>query len=164
MIADTGRFKRATPGAFLAAAEILEAGGFAYEEAQEALSVPADISQRIAVLKAASRAEVVRQGDWLVACTTVNSFEGSAANALVDLGADVAFVAGRHGATRSASAPAAAARQPRRGCNLAKLLGEVGKAYGGDGGGHRSAAALEAAGEAVRYPGCMPKKMAESLP
>ena len=165
MIADTGRFKRATPATFLAAAELLEAGGFAYEEAQEALFVPANISQRIAVLKAASRAEVMRQGDWLVACTTVNSFEGSAAMALVDLGADVAFVAGRHGKGDTVRVSARCSREAaRRGLNLAKLLAEVGKAHGGDGGGHRSAAALEAAGEPSAILDACRKKAAESLP
>ncbi|MCX6678418.1 MAG: DHH family phosphoesterase [Methanothrix sp.] len=146
MIADTGRFKRATPCTFQAAAEILEAGGFAYEEAQEALSLPTNISQRIAVLKAASRAEVMRQGDWLVACTSVNSFEGSAAMALVDLGADVAFVAGRHGDLVRISARCSR-EAAQRGLNLAQILGEVGRAHGGDGGGHSSAAALEAPGK-----------------
>ena len=163
MVADTGRFKRATPDTFLTAAEILKDGGFAYEEALEALSVPADISQRIAVLKAASRAEIVRQGDWLVACTTVNSFEGSAAMALVDLGADVAFVAGRHG--RLVRISARSSREAaRRGLNLAGLLGEVGKSYGGDGGGHRSAAALEAVGDPSAILEACRKKVADSLP
>ena len=165
MIADTGRFKRATPYVFLAAAELLEAGGFAYEEALEALSVPSDISQRIAVLKAASRAKFVRQGDWLVACTAVNSFEGSAAMALVDLGADVVFVAGRHGKGDTVRISARCSREAaRRGLNLAKLLGEVGKAHGGDGGGHRSAAALEAFGERSSMLDACRKKTAESLP
>jgi len=165
MISDTGRFKRATPGAFLAAAELLEEGGFAYEEALEALSVPSDISQRIAVLKAASRAKVTRQGDWLVACTTVNSFEGSAAMALVDLGADVAFVAGRHGKGDTVRISARSSREAaaRRGLNLAKILGEVGKAYGGDGGGHKSAAALEAVGDPSTILDACRKKVAESL-
>ncbi|MEI8003074.1 MAG: DHH family phosphoesterase, partial [Methanothrix sp.] len=131
MISDTGRFKRATPETFMAASEILEVGGFAYEDALEALSVPADISQRIAVLKAASRAEVMRQGDWLIACTAVNSFEGFAAMALVDLGADVAFVAGRHGKGGTVRISARCSREAARmGLNLAKLLGEVGKAHG----------------------------------
>jgi len=163
MIADTGRFKRASPGTFQAAAEILDAGGFAYEEAQEALSVPPDISQRIAVLKAASRTEVVRRGDWLVACTTVNSFEGAAAMALVDLGADVAFVAGQHGGQVRISARCSR-EAARKGINLAKLLGEVGRAHGGDGGGHRSAAALEALGEPSAILDACQKKMIESLP
>ncbi len=163
MIADTGRFKRATPGTFLAAAEILDIGGFVYEEAQEALSVPADLSQRIALLKAASRTEVTRQSNWLVACTEVNSFEGSAAMALVDLGADVAFVAGRHGNLIRISARCSH-EATRRGINLAKLLGEVGRGHGGDGGGHRSAAALEAIGEPSAILDACQKKLLEILP
>ena len=165
MISDTGRFKRATPAAFLAAAELLDAGGFAYDEALATLSVPADLSQRIAVLKAASRAEVMRQGDWLVACTVVNSFEGSAAMALVDLGADVAFVAGRHGKGDTVRISARCSREAARmGLNLAQLLGEVGEAHGGDGGGHRSAAALEASGHPSAILDACRKKVAESLP
>ena len=165
MISDTGRFKRATPETFMAASEILEVGDFAYEDALEALSVPADISQRIAVLKAASRAEVMRQGDWLIACTAVNSFEGFAAMALVDLGADVAFVAGRHGKGGTVRISARCSREAARmGLNLAKLLGEVGKAHGGDGGGHRSAAALEASGKRSVILDACRKKIAESLP
>ncbi|MBN1234519.1 MAG: DHH family phosphoesterase [Methanotrichaceae archaeon] len=165
MISDTGRFKRATPDTFRAAAELLQEGGFAYEEVQEALSVPASISQRIAVLKAASRARIVRQGDWLVACTTVNSFEGSAAMALVDLGADVAFVAGRHGKRGRVRISARSSREAaRKGLNLAELLGEVGKAHGGDGGGHKSAAALEAEGDPSTILNECRKKAIESLP
>lgn len=165
LIADTGRFKRASPDTFQTAAEILKAGEFDYEKAQEALSVPADLSQRIALLKAASRAEVTRKGDWLIACTVVNSFEGSAAMALVDLGADVAFVAGRHGKGDTIRISARSSRgAARRGINLAKILGEVGKAYAGDGGGHRSAAALEATGDPSAILDACRKRLLESLP
>ncbi len=146
MISDTGRFKRAAPETFRAAAELLEMGEFDYEEALQALSVPPDLSQRIAVLKAASRAEIERQGDWLVASTQINSFEGSAAMALVDLGADVAFAAGRHGDRVRVSARSSRAAV-KMGLDLNELLGEVGRAHGGDGGGHKAAAALEARGE-----------------
>lgn len=165
MISDTGRFRRATSDAFLAAAELLEEGGFEYEEALEALSVPADISQRIAVLIAASRTEVARQGDWLIACTTVNSFEGSSAMALVDLGADVAFVAGRHGKGGTVRISARCSwKAARMGLNLAELMGDVGKAHGGEGGGHSSAAALQATGKRSTILDACRKRAAESLP
>jgi nanoRNase/pAp phosphatase (c-di-AMP/oligoRNAs hydrolase) len=83
--------------------------------------------------------------------------------ALVDLGADVAFVAGRHG--RLVRISARTSREAaRRGLNLAELLGEVGKSYGGDGGGHRSAAALEAAGDPSAILEACRKKVADSLP
>jgi bifunctional oligoribonuclease and PAP phosphatase NrnA len=148
MISDSGRFKRARSQTFAAASELLAEGGFDYEEALEALSVPTGISQRIAVLKAASRAKIERQGDWLVASTSVNSFEGSAAMALVDIGADVAFVAGRHGgADRVRISGRSSRRAASAGLSLAEVFGEVGREFGGEGGGHRSAAALEAAGD-----------------
>ena len=164
IVSDTGRFKRATPETFAVASEILVEGGFSYEEALEALSVPTSVSQRIAVLKAASRAEIIRQGDWLIASSVVNSFEGSAAMSLVDLGADVAFVAGRHGKGERIRISARSSRAAaRKGLNLAKLLGEVGQAFNGDGGGHMSASALEAIGDPSVILDVCRKKAAESL-
>jgi nanoRNase/pAp phosphatase (c-di-AMP/oligoRNAs hydrolase) len=162
MISDTGRFKRATPESFRMAAELLEAGRFDYDEALQALSVPQDISQRIAVLKATSRSRIERQGEWLVASTEINSFEGSAAMALVDLGADVAFAAGRHGDRVRISARSSRAAV-RMGLNLNELLGEVGRAHNGDGGGHKAAAALEARGEPQALLLECRKKVAERL-
>lgn len=164
IVSDTGRFKRATPETFAVASETLVEGGFSYEEALEALSVPTSVSQRIAVLKAASRAEIIRQGDWLIASSVVNSFEGSAAMSLVDLGADVAFVAGRHGKGERIRISARSSRAAaRKGLNLAKLLGEVGQAFNGDGGGHMSASALEAIGDPSVILDVCRKKAAESL-
>jgi len=146
MISDTGRFRRATPEAFHVAAELLEVGGFDYEEALSAISVPTDISRRIAILKAATRAKVMRVGDYLIATTDINSFEGSAAMALVDLGADVAFAAGKHG--RICRVSARAGREAARaGLDLAEISGRIAKRFGGEGGGHKAAAAFEAGGE-----------------
>ncbi len=162
LISDTGRFRRASQEAFQMAAELLESGGFDYEDALQALSVPEDISQRIAILKAARRAKVERYGDWLVATSEINSFEGSAAMALVDLGADVAFVAGKHidQCRISARANREAAR---KGLNLAEILREIARAHGGEGGGHRAAAALEARGEPISLLEDCRKKVAERL-
>jgi len=162
LISDTGRFRRASPEAFQTTAELLEAGGFDYEDALQTLSVPEDISQRIAVLKAATRAKVDRQGDWLIATTEINSFEGSAAMALVDLGADVAFAAGKHIDICRVSARAGR-KAARKGLNLAEILREIAGAHGGEGGGHRAAAALEARGEPGSLLEECRKKVAESL-
>ena len=163
MISDTGRFKRATSKAFQAASELLDDGGFDYEEALQILSVPADISRKIAVLKAASRAKIDRQKDWLIATTKINSFEGSAAMALVDLGADVAFVAGKHGDLSRISARAGR-EAISKGLNLAEILCEVAQAHNGEGGGHRAAAALEARGEPCALLEECKKRAAKSLP
>jgi nanoRNase/pAp phosphatase (c-di-AMP/oligoRNAs hydrolase) len=146
LISDTGRFRRASPESFGAAADILQMGGIEYEVAQSVLFAPTELSQRIAVLKAASRAEVERIGDWIIATTEINSFEGSSAMSLVDLGADMALAAGRHGHLTRVSGRASR-DAISAGLNLARLLREVAKAHGGEGGGHKAAAALEAEGE-----------------
>lgn len=165
MISDTGRFKRATSETFAVASDLLAEASFSYEEALEVLSAPTSISQRIAVLKAASRAEIIRQSNWLMAISVVNSFEGFAAMSLVDLGADVAFVAGRHGKGERVRISARASRSAARmGLNLAKIMNEVGQAFCGEGGGHMSAAALEANGDPLVILDACRKKAAECLP
>lgn len=162
MISDTGRFKRASPETFAAASELLAEGGFDYEEALGALAVPVSLSQRIAVLKAASRCQVEHQGRWLIAWTSVNSFEGSASMALVELGADVALVAGRHG-SRVRISGRSGREANRSGLNLAEILGRTAKEFGGEGGGHRSAAAMEATGEAAAILAACRRRVAASL-
>ncbi len=163
IISDTGRFKRATTESFMAASELLIEGGFDYDEALQVLSLPQDISQRIAVLKAASRAKIERQGEWLIVTSRINSFEGSAAAALVDQGADVAFVAGRHGDRVRISARSSR-KAANAGLKLNEILGDIGRTHGGDGGGHQSAASLDASGD----PGALlqecREKVAERLP
>jgi RecJ-like exonuclease len=83
--------------------------------------------------------------------------------ALVDYGADVAFVAGRH-ADRVRISARCSREAARRGLNLAGISGEVGRAYGGDGGGHKAAAALEARGDVSAILDACRKKAMESLP
>jgi phosphoesterase RecJ-like protein len=142
IIADTGRFRRGAVESFRAVAKILETAEISYEEAQAVLSSPTELSQRIAVLKAASRAHIEYSDPWIVVTTEVNAFEGPSAMALVEIGADVAFVSGRHNnATRIS---ARASREAiRTGLNLADLLNEVATSMGGEGGGHKGAAAME---------------------
>ena len=165
MIADTGRFKRATPGAFLAAAEILDAGGFAYEEALEALSVPARYLAKNC--RPQSRLSGRGRAPGRLACRLHNcqllrglrSHGPGGFRRRRGLRGRTA----RKGDTVRISARCSR-EAARRGLNLAKLLGEVGKAYGGDGGGHRSAAALEAVGDPSAILDACRKKVAESLP
>ncbi|MCJ7444640.1 MAG: DHH family phosphoesterase [Methanotrichaceae archaeon] len=162
IISDTGRFRRASPEALRTAAEILEASDLIYEDALRVLSAPMDVSHRIAVLKAASRSDIERFGNWLVATTEINAFEGSSAMALVDLGADVAFAASAHNGLCRVSGRASW-EAVRNGLNLADVMREVAKAFGGWGGGHRGAAALEANGRPSVFLEECRRKAAESL-
>lgn len=163
IISDTGRFRRGLPEAFRATADLLEAGGLNYDEALMVLSgTPSDVSQRIAALKAASRSEIERAGDWIVATTEINSFEGSSAMSLVDIGADVAFAAGRHGNLARVSGRARR-EAVRAGLDLSEMMRSVANSHCGEGGGHRGAAALEAPAEPRVLLDDLKKKVFEKL-
>jgi nanoRNase/pAp phosphatase (c-di-AMP/oligoRNAs hydrolase) len=139
MVTDTGHFRYATPGAFEAAARILRQGGISFSTVLDFLThVPTDISCRIAMLKAASRMTLVRDGDHLIVTTKVSSFGAQSAASLVSLGADVAF------AGSELDREARISGRVKRGVDLdlAVLLNEVGQKFGGSGGGHAAAAGL----------------------
>jgi nanoRNase/pAp phosphatase (c-di-AMP/oligoRNAs hydrolase) len=93
----------------------------------------------------------------------INSFEGFAANALMDLGADVAFAAGLHGDLVRISARSSRDAS-QNGLDLAAVLREIAKAHGGEGGGHRTAAALETKGDPCALLEECKKRAFESLP
>lgn len=143
IISDTGRFRHARPGSFRAVAELLDSCDLDYVEALAVLTrSPVEQSQRIAALKAASRAKIEWNDEWIVVSTEVSAFEGSAAMALVELGADVAFAAGMHGEVCRASGRARHSATSA-GLDLAELMRCAARERGGDGGGHQGAAALE---------------------
>jgi len=162
IIADTGRFRRSSAESFQAASEILKAADISYEEAQAVLFSPTELSQRIAVLKAASRAQIEHFDSWIIVTTEINAFEGPSAMALVEMGADVAFAAGRHHDAVRISGRASR-EAIRAGLDLADLLGEVAASGGGEGGGHKGAAALEVRGESAALLEACRKKAAERL-
>ncbi len=148
IITDTGRFKHAQASSFRTVAEILERSEIEYAEALDVLSrVPKETSRRIAALRAASRAEIEWTDDWVVVSSEVGAFEGSSAMILVEIGADVGLVGGMHG-DRCRISGRARRDAVLAGLDLASIMGEVGRAHQGDGGGHRGAAALEASGPA----------------
>lgn len=155
IISDTGRFRHARPGSFRAVADLLLSCDLDYAEALAILTrTPIEPSQRIAALKAASRAEIEWNDEWIVVSTEVSAFEGSAAMALVELGADVAFAGGMHGEVCRVSGRARFSAT-RVGLDLAELMRCAARERGGDGGGHEGAAALEVS--------CSPGVMLEDL-
>lgn len=150
IVSDTGRFRHASAETFRYVYEILEAGDVDYGEVMEVLSrAPLDLSQRVAVLKAATRARISWRGEWIIACTEVSAFEGASAMALLDLGADVAFAASSHGGVCRVSGRASF-RALQAGIDLAELMKTIARTHGGSGGGHRGAAAMEACHPAGR--------------
>ncbi|MEM1619832.1 MAG: DHH family phosphoesterase [Fervidicoccaceae archaeon] len=89
IIADTGRYSRASPLTFLASYELYESCGQPISELAVARS---ELSERVAKLKALQRAVVRREGDLIVVATHVGSYEGQTASSIIGLGADVALV------------------------------------------------------------------------
>jgi len=147
IITDTGHFKHATPDAMRITASLLEEAGVQYGEVLDLLaSTPHDVSMRIAMMKTAMRARIVRVGgNWIIATSHVSSFNGAAAATLVNIGADVAFVASAVGDNVRISSRARRAAI-EKGVTLGRMLDEMGKTHGGTGGGHDGAAGLEAKG------------------
>ncbi|MCD1294526.1 exopolyphosphatase [Methanocella sp. CWC-04] len=144
VVTDTGHFRYAQPDVFDMVGEMLRSGGINYADISEFLSqVPVDLSCRIAMLKAASRLNLTRSGDFLIADTKVSSFGAQSATSLISLGADVVFVGSEKEGEKRISG------RVRRGIDLdlSALLAEVGTKFGGSGGGHAAAAGVVIKGD-----------------
>ncbi|MFH1285716.1 MAG: DHH family phosphoesterase [Candidatus Micrarchaeota archaeon] len=137
IITDSAQFQNASARTFRNFSKLLALTNLEYKELLELLDIPQDISMRLAVLKSAQRAQITREGDFLIASSLVGSFEPASASALVSLGADVAFV-GSSGTETKISARMHSSRS--RILNLAELMIPIGKLLGGSGGGHACAA------------------------
>lgn len=145
IVTDTGHFKHASADTFKTVAKIIEAsGGVEYGEVLDLMAAtPQDISMRIAILKAASRVELDRVGDMIIASSHVSSFGGSASSMLINIGgADVAFVGTTKG--ESVRVSARAKRDAvNAGVNLGQLMEDISNEYNGTGGGHSGAAGID---------------------
>ena len=150
IITDTGNFKYASPNSLRTLAEIIETSGVQYGEVVDILaSTPQDISMRIAILKAAMRAQIQRVGEHIIAISTISSFGGTAAGILTHIGADVSFVgAEKDGVIRISGRARRTAID--EGVNMGQIMHDVSKVYGGTGGGHDGAAGLDVDGGDVQ--------------
>ncbi|MDP7975539.1 MAG: DHH family phosphoesterase [TACK group archaeon] len=136
---DTGVFKYATPHSIKAAAKLIDLGAD-YGTALSFSKREQSKSLRMARLKAAQRLNIAELGDIILATSTVDIFEGEVAEALLSLGADVAFVAAPRGNGVRVSGRADE-KALSYGVNLASFFGE-------SGGGHEGAAGALMSGDA----------------
>ncbi len=141
MLFDTRRFFHSGRDSFLMAVKLIDAGAN-YDSCIRSLIIKPDRSERIARLKAAGRLQVHNMNDWIVAISKIGAYEASACRAMIEIGADVAIVAGKtsKGVVRFSS------RSTRHfssetGVNLGTdVMEHIGKIIGGEGGGHANAA------------------------
>lgn len=146
IITDTGHFRHAGAGTFNTVSRLIDVSGVDFSEVLDMLTnIPQEPSMRIAILKSASRAKIVRSGEWIIVYSKVGSFGGSAASSLINLGADVALVGSDCKDTLRITGRARRSAIDA-GINLGKILEHLGTKYSGSGGGHAGAAGMDVKG------------------
>jgi len=132
---DTAFLSHATKKTFELLSILVEKGD--YRKILHCLKhIPRDISERIARLKGAQRAQVLRLNDYLIVITHVGSYESSVASALIGLGADVALsISKKKNGFRVSG-------RSRGMINLGEIFQQIAEKYKGTGGGHPGAAAI----------------------
>ncbi len=134
VVADTAHLRLAGLPEFEVLVELLRSGA-RFNEVLKLIETPVDKSENIAVLLAASRMELWKFGDLVLAFSRVKSFEAAAARSLVKMGADIAVVV----AEKENEIRISSRARPwieKAGIDLSKIFKEVGRLIGGSGGGH----------------------------
>jgi nanoRNase/pAp phosphatase (c-di-AMP/oligoRNAs hydrolase) len=146
IVTDTAHLQFARSDTLRIVAELLEASKMTFPDVLNLISIPTEPSRKIAHLKSASRVEMQKIDEWIIALSYVSSFEASAARALVKIGADVAFVCSNEKGDARVSVRANNNFVKKTKINFAKEYApELTKALDGSGGGH--AAAISVNGE-----------------
>ncbi|MDO5861713.1 MAG: DHH family phosphoesterase [Thermoplasmata archaeon] len=146
MLTDSGHFQFARPEMLPAFADLMSRHGIGMDEAMDLVEAEVSISERIAMLKAVSRVKFERIGQLIVASSSAGSFEASSCRAVLDAGADIAFVGSQRGDEFRISARATQ-EAVRKGVHLGDIMSRVGKETTCDGGGHGGAAGISGIGD-----------------
>ena len=140
IISDSARLRIAPNASFLLVAGLLAEHKLDYSALCDSLDVPLQLSERIACIKGAQRAELHRVGKYLILTAKMSSFEASVARSLINLGADAAFVASDSNQAR-VSGRARITFIREYDLHLGKdVMNQVGALLGGSGSGHDAAA------------------------
>jgi phosphoesterase RecJ-like protein len=145
---DTRHFVLGNASTFKTIVELCEAG-VNPQEKLSLLSLPMDMSERIARIKACRRAKLIKTKEWLIALTQVSAYEASAARALIDLGAHAAAVAGQKNENVEISLRCTRDFTKKTGIHLGVDIAQpLGEYLQGMGGGHAAAAGANGIGKA----------------
>jgi nanoRNase/pAp phosphatase (c-di-AMP/oligoRNAs hydrolase) len=121
--------------------ELIEQGAN-LEEARASLRSPPDYGEVIAKLKAARRSKIYRSKGWVIAVSTVGSFQANVARSLTQLGADIALVVGDVGDEVKGSLRAHPRFHTETKIHLGTDIAETISKGRGYGGGHPTAASF----------------------
>ncbi len=145
ILTDTAGLKLARNSTLEAVCELIKCGAD-YRQLLETLKLPEDRSRRMAMLKAAQRMEVRSMGERLVVFSELSTFEADAASTLLKLGADLSFVGSEEKGEFRISGRATPELCEGTHLHLGSLMQEVGRFFGGSGGGHPGAASATGKG------------------
>ncbi|MEM3014180.1 MAG: DHH family phosphoesterase, partial [Candidatus Bathyarchaeia archaeon] len=144
---DTKHFILANSTTFKIIADLVNVGVNA-QESLSRLSLPIDLSERIARLKASRRMKLLRINNWLIAFSHVRSFQASAARAIVEMGAHLAVVGGQKDDQLQISIRSDQEFYAQTGFHVGKDLAKpLGEFLHGMGGGHSTAAGINGTGD-----------------
>jgi len=145
---DTRHFVLGTASTFETVVELCKAG-VNPQEKLSLLSLPMDMSERIARIKACRRTKLVKTKEWIIALSQVSAYEASAARALVDLGAHAAAVAGQKNDNVEISLRCTRDFHKKTGIHMGVDIAQpLGEYLQGMGGGHAAAAGANGKGKA----------------
>ncbi len=120
---------------FLMMAKLISWGGD-YNKANQFLQNEPNFSEKIAKIKAHQKLKYKTVNGFIIAASSIGAFEASAARSLINLGADVVLVlSGKKSELRGS----ARARVNLK-LNVAEIVAKLSEKFGGEGGGHMSAA------------------------
>ncbi len=146
IVFDTRHFIIANSSTLKVAAELTDAGVNA-KETLPLLSLPMDISERVARLKASGRAKLIRINEWIIAFSHVSAYQASAARAIIELGAHVTAVAGQKNENLGISLRSTREFYKKTNIHLGRDIARpLGEYLHGMGGGHSTAAGVNGTG------------------
>ncbi len=144
---DTRHFVLASSATLKNVAKLIDVG-VNVQETLPLLSLPMDVSERVARLKASKRTKLFKIGDWMIALSRVSAYQASAARALVELGAHVAAVAGEKDGNLEISMRSSQEFYKKTDIHLGKdIARQLGECLHGMGGGHATAAGVNGQGD-----------------
>ena len=147
MAFDTKHFILADSVTFKIVAELVDVG-VNPKEALALLSIPLDISERIARLKACQRLKIKKVKKWLIAISTISSYQASVANSMIKLGAHVSVVGGKSGNELRISLRSCRDFHDETGIHLGRDIAKpLGYLTQGAGGGHPTSAGVNGIGD-----------------
>lgn len=138
---DSQNLSIAGEGALRTVLELLSKGA-SLETARSNLRSPPDYGEVVAKFKAAKRVRIFRSGPWVIAVSTVGSFQANVARSFVSMGADLAIVAGESGDETRASLRSSHRFYSETNIHLGTDIAAILSKDGGYGGGHPTAASL----------------------